>query len=37
LHGLAGEIAAQKRGVSYGIIASDIIDNFPDAYYFLSE
>jgi NAD(P)H-hydrate epimerase len=32
LHGLAGEIAAHKRGVSYGIVASDLIANFSDAY-----
>ncbi len=32
LHGLAGECAAKKRGTSIGIMATDIIDCFADAF-----
>jgi ADP-dependent NAD(P)H-hydrate dehydratase / NAD(P)H-hydrate epimerase len=32
LHGLAGELAAEKRGVSYGMIASDLITHFDSGY-----
>lgn len=32
LHGLAGEMAAQERGTSYGVMATDIISHFPTAY-----
>ncbi len=35
LHGLAGEIAAKKQKTSYGIMATDLIANFADAYAFL--
>lgn len=34
LHGLAGEKAVRARGVSYGLIASDIINYFQDAFLF---
>ena len=30
LHGLSGNIAAKKKG-EYGLIASDIIENLPEA------
>lgn len=32
LHGLAGELAAEKRKTSYGMMASDLIANFDAAY-----
>lgn len=32
LHGLAGEIVRRERGVSYGMIASDLIAHFADAF-----
>lgn len=32
LHGLAGEIAVEQRGTSYGIMATDLIDHFALAY-----
>lgn len=32
LHGLSGEFAAQNRGSSYGIIASDLIDHLGSAF-----
>lgn len=35
LHGLAGELAAEKRGTSYGMMASDLIRHFDSAYAFL--
>lgn len=36
LHGLAGELAAKKRGTSYGMLATDLIANFAAAFKFLS-
>lgn len=32
LHGLSGELAAKRRGVSYGIMAGDLIEQLPTAY-----
>lgn len=32
LHGLAGELAAEERGTSYGMIASDLIAHFGEAF-----
>lgn len=37
LHGLAGELAAQAAGTSYGMIASDLIAHFGEAYNMLSK
>lgn len=31
LHGLAGEVAAKKRGTSYGMMAGDLIEHFGEA------
>ncbi len=35
LHGLAGELAAQERGISVGMMASDLIAHFAKTYRFL--
>ncbi len=35
LHGLAGEFAAKQRQTSYGMMATDLIDHFASAFYFL--
>lgn len=32
LHGLAGELAAEERGTSYGMMATDLIDHFAAAF-----
>lgn len=32
LHGLSGELAVKKRKTSYGMIASDLIGSFPEAF-----
>jgi NAD(P)H-hydrate epimerase len=32
LHGLAGELAAEQRKTSYGMMATDLINHFADAY-----
>ena len=32
LHGLAGELAAKKRKTSFGMMASDLIDHFAEAF-----
>lgn len=37
LHGLAGELAAEERQTSYGMLASDLIAHFGSAYAMLRE
>jgi NAD(P)H-hydrate epimerase len=36
MHGLAGDIAAGKKG-EYSLIASDIIDSLPEAFKYLED
>ena len=37
LHGLSGELAAEERGTSFGMIASDLIEHLASAFHVLTE